>query len=91
MHDTLSNGRTIRLLTVVDDFNREGLTIEVDYSLPSERVTRALDQVMEWRGRPSCIRMDNGPELISNHMMDWAKEKQITLLHIQPGKPQQNA
>ncbi|WOS36885.1 IS3 family transposase ISXac2 [Oligella urethralis] len=91
MHDTLSNGRTIRLLTVVDDFNREGLTIEVDYSLPSERVTRALVQVMEWRGQPACIRMDNGPELISNHMMDWAKEKQITLLHIQPGKPQQNA
>ncbi|WOS37756.1 IS3 family transposase ISXac2 [Oligella urethralis] len=50
MHDTLSNGRTIRLQTVVDDFNREGLTIEVDYSLPSERVTRALEQVMEWRG-----------------------------------------
>ena len=64
MHDTLFNGRTIRLLTVVDDFNREGLTLEVDYSLPSERVARALDQVMEWRGQPACIRMDNGPELI---------------------------
>ena len=53
MHDTLSNGRTIRLLTVVDDFNREGLTIEVDYSLPSERVTRA-QRVMEWQ-RTACL------------------------------------
>lgn len=91
MHDTLSNGRAIRLLNVVDDFNREGLGIEVDYSLPSERVTRTLDQIIEWRGKPACIRMDNGPELISSQMLKWAEEKRITLMHIQPGKPQQNA
>lgn len=54
MHDKLSNGRVIRLLNVVDDFNREGLGIEVDYSLPSERVTRVLDQIIEWRGKP-CL------------------------------------
>ncbi len=91
MHDKLSNGRVIRLLNVVDDFNREGLGIEVDYSLPSERVTRVLDQIIEWRGKPACIRLDNGPELISAQMLHWAEQRQITLLHIQPGKPQQNA
>jgi len=91
MHDKLSNGRVIRLLNVVDDFNREGLGIEVDYSLPSERVTRVLDQIIEWRGKPDNIRLDNGPELISAQMLHWAEQRQITLLHIQPGKPQQNA
>ena len=87
MHDKLSNGRVIRLLNVVDDFNREGLGIEVDYSLPSERVTRVLDQIIEWRGKPDSIRLDNGPELVSAQMLHWAKQRKITLLHIQPGKP----
>lgn len=91
MHDKLANGRVIRLLNVVDDFNREGLGIEVDHALPSERVTRTLDQIIEWRGKPACIRLDNGPELISSQMLQWAKHRGITLLHIQPGKPQQNA
>ncbi|MBB5200380.1 transposase InsO family protein [Glaciimonas immobilis] len=52
MHDQLADGRSIRLFNVIDDFNREGLCIEVDFSLPSERVIRALDQVIEWRGKP---------------------------------------
>src|SRR5690625_6074562 len=91
MRDQVFNGRVIRLLNVVDDFNREGLGIEVDYSLPSERVTRVLDQIIEWRGKPDSIRLDNGPELVSAQMLHWAKQRKITLLHIQPGKPQQNA
>ena len=49
MHDQLADGRSIRLFNVVDDFNREGLGIEVDFSLPAERVIRALDQIIEWR------------------------------------------
>src|SRR5690625_1977681 len=69
----------------------EPLGIEVDHALPSERVTRTLDQIIEWRGKPACIRLDNGPELISSQMLQWAKHRGITLLHIQPGKPQQNA
>lgn len=60
MHDQLSDGRSIRLFNVIDDFNREGLGIEVDFSLPSERVTRALDQIIEWRGQPQTIRCDYG-------------------------------
>ena len=50
MHDQLSDGRSIRLFNVIDDFNREGLCIDVDFSLPSERVIRSLDQIIEWRG-----------------------------------------
>lgn len=91
MHDQLSDGRSIRLFNVIDDFNREGLGIEVDFSLPSERVIRSLDQIIAWRGKPSMIRCDNGPEYISAALCTWAEKHRITLLHIQPGKPQQNA
>ncbi len=91
MHDQLSDGRSFRTFNVIDDFNREGLCIEVDLSLPSERVIRALDQVIEWRGKPRAIRCDNGPEYISNRIMEWAEKHGIRLEHIQPGKPQQNA
>jgi putative transposase len=91
MHDQLQNGRSYRLFNVIDDFNREGLAIEVDFSLPAERVIRALDQVIEWRGKPLHIRCDNGPEYISHLLAQWAEKHKITLLFIQPGNPQQNA
>lgn len=90
MHDQLSDGRSFRTFNVIDDFNREGLCIEVDFSLPTERVIRALDQVIEWRGKPQSIRCDNGPEYISGKMIEWAEEHQIRLEYIQPGNPQQN-
>ena len=91
MHDQLSDGRNIRLFNVIDDFNREGLGIEVDFSLPSERVIRALDRIIEWRGKPQVIRCDNGPEYISNATAEWAEKRSIRIEHIQPGQPQQNA
>jgi len=81
MHDQLSDGRSIRLFNVIDDFNREGLSIEVDFSLPSERVTRALDQIIEGRGQPQTIRCDNGPEYISNVTLEWAKARSIRIEH----------
>ena len=59
-------------LTWIDDFSREGLGIEVDFSLSAERVTRALDQIIEWRGKPACLRCDNGPEYISKILLEWA-------------------
>lgn len=62
MYDQLQNGRCIRRLNVIDDFNREVLGIEIDFSLPAERVERTLDQIIEWRGCPKEIRCDNGPE-----------------------------
>jgi len=91
MHDQLSDGRSIRLFNVIDDFNREGLGIEVGFSLPSERVIRSLERIIEWRGRPQRIRCDNGPEYVSATLMAWANRHGIHVEFIQPGKPQQNA
>jgi putative transposase len=67
------------------------LAIEVETSLPAERVIRVLEQVVAWRGRPQAIRLDNGPELIAEHFMTWCAERGIELRYIQPGKPDQNA
>ena len=91
MSHRLTDGRAFRTFNVLDDFNREGQGIEVDISLPSERVIRSLDHSMEWRGKPKHIRCDNGPEYISRVMQSWAKKQGIKLIFIQPGKPQQNA
>ena len=60
MSDSLTEGRTLRTFNVLDDYNREGLGIEVDISLPSERVIRSLERIIEWRGKPNAIRLDNG-------------------------------
>lgn len=91
MHDQLADGRSFRLFNVLDDFNREGLAIEVDLSLPSARVIRALEQIIQWRGYPQVIRCDNGPEYISGDLVKWAQKRRIRIEYIQPGKPQQNA
>jgi len=91
MHDQLGDGRSFRAFNVIDDYNRQGLGIEIDFSLPAERVIRALDRIIEWRGKPDAIRSDNGPEYISHQVAAWSKKHKITLLFIQPGKPQQNA
>lgn len=91
MSDALVDGRKFRTFNVIDDFNREGLCIDVDISLPSERIIRTLEQVIEWRGKPEYIRCDNGPEYISKTIRLWAKKQKITILYIQPGNPQQNA
>ena len=64
VHDQLADGRSIRVLNVMDDHSREVLGIEVDFSLPSARVIRALAQIIEWRGKPKVIRCDNGPEYL---------------------------
>ena len=91
MSDSLSSGRAIRTLNILDDYNREALWIEVDTSLPAERVVGVLENLLLWRSAPKQIRMDNGPELISQRLESWAKDQHIELLHIQPGKPAQNA
>lgn len=91
MHDQLADGRSFRLFNVLDDFNREGLGIEVDLSLPAARVIRALEQIIEWRGQPEVIRCDNGPEYVSHVLLSWAEQRHIRIEHIQPGQPQQNA
>ncbi len=91
MSDSLSNGRAFRTLNILDDYNREALWIEVDTSIPAKRVIRVLEVLLLWRGTPKQIRMDNGPELISQRLAEWAQEHHVELAHIQPGKPAQNA
>jgi len=91
MADQLTDGRSIRTLNVLDDFNREGLCIDVDFSLPAERVVRSLNQIIEWRGLPRTIRVDNSLEYVSGTLMAWAEKRGVRLEYIQPGKPQQNA
>ena len=80
---------------MIDDFvdnyrNREALGIDVDFSLPSERVIRSLDQIISWRGYPSVIRCDHGPEYISAALQGWANKRGIRTEYIQPGNQQQN-
>ena len=91
MADQIADGRSTRTLNVLDDFNREGLGIEVDFSLPAQRVVRSLNQIIEWRGKPKTIRVDNGPEYTSGTLMAWADKQGVRLEYIQPGNPQQNA
>jgi putative transposase len=91
VHDAVECGRAIRVLSVVDAYARECLALEVDTSFASRRVTRVLDGIVAERGRPLAIRCDNGPELTSRHFLAWCVERKIELLHLQPGKPTQNA
>lgn len=88
MHDQFSDGRSVRLFNVIDDFTRETRCIDVDFSLPASRVKRALEQVSGWRGKPAVIRSDNGPEYISEELKCWTRQKGIELRYIQPGNPQ---
>ncbi len=78
-------------MNIIDDFNREALWIEIDTSLPAERIIRVLEMLITERGGPKQIRLDNGPEFISHRLKAWAEQNRITLAHIQPGKPAQNA
>jgi putative transposase len=91
MSDALQCGRRFRTFNVVDDYNREVLAIEIDLSLPALRVTRVLENIVKSRGKPQRIRLDNGPELISHILADWASKQGIQLEFIQPGKPTQNS
>lgn len=90
MSDSLWDGRRFRLLNIIDDYNREVLSIEADLSLPTIRLIRVLAMLKQERGLPKMIRVDNGPEFISHKLDLWCKEHKIDLIFIQPGKPMQN-
>ncbi len=91
MHDALVCGCRFRTFNVVDGFNREALSIEIDLNLPALRVVRVLDRIAANRGYPVMLRMDNGPEFISLALAEWAEQHAVKLEFIQPGKPTQNA
>jgi putative transposase len=91
MSDSLVSGQRFRTLNILDDYNREVLNIEIATSLPSERVIRVLEELKETRGLPEKIRVDNGPEFISNKLRSWLEKNCVTFQFIQPGKPTQNA
>lgn len=89
--DALSSGRRLKCLTVVDDFTKEALELVLDHSISGEYVTRALDQVVRFRGAPRAIRTDQGPEFTGRALDQWAYRHGVDLKLTQPGKPTQNA
>lgn len=91
MADMRYSGTRFRTANVMDEGNREGLAIEVGLSMPATRVDPLLDQLVAIHRAPSGLRVDNGPELISENLRAWTARHGVRLLHIQPGKPTQNA
>ena len=91
MTETLYDGRRIRLLTIIDEGNREALEIAMGMSLPSSRVVRVLNELIALHGRPTAVRVDNGPEFTGQPFVEWCAEHLVAPHYIQPGKPDQNA
>ncbi len=91
MHDALYCGRRFRTLNVIDEPNRECLAIAVGTSIPPARLIRVLNRLIDCYGAPETIRLDNGPEMISQTFTEWAGARGIAVRYIQPGKPNQNA
>lgn len=91
MSDARWRGRKFRTFNLLDDFNREALGIEINLNLPAQRIVRVLDRVAAWRGYPEKLRVDNGLELTSVKLAQWAEEHSVSLEFIQPGKPTQNS
>ena len=83
MSDTLYHGRRFRTLNILDEGVREVLDIVIDTSIPGGRVVRTLDRLVEWRGKPDAIRVDNGPEYLSQVFADWCRRNRVELRYIQ--------
>ncbi|SOE20279.1 putative transposase [Spirosomataceae bacterium TFI 002] len=90
MSDSLVDGRTLRVLNIIDDHNRESLLIEGAISFPSRRVIQGLEQLKEEVGLPKYIRTDNGPEFISKEYKDWCSKNNVRCVYSEPGKLMQN-
>ena len=90
MSDSMVGGRRFRTFNLIYDCTREVLAIEIDTSLSSKRIIRTLERVILDRGKPNIIRTDNGPEFTSKDLELWAKDNEIQIQFIQPGRPMQN-
>lgn len=92
MRDSLFMGRPFRAFNVIDDYNREALNITLAKSITSKKVIEELEKLIQWRGKPERIRVDNGPEFIADALREWCdnKNQNIELVFIQKGKPSQN-
>jgi putative transposase len=90
MHDSLDNGRKFRTLNIIDDYNREALAVEINYSFSSEEVVRTLESIIEMRGKPLEIRTDNGTEFLAKAFKGFCQNSSIEHITIQKGKPNQN-
>ena len=91
MSDTLYHGSWFRTFNLIDDLNREALAIEIDTSLRAERVIWVLDRLKADRELPHMIRVDNGPEFLTQALQDWGKANHVLIFYMQPGRPTQNA
>jgi putative transposase len=88
--DACANGQKLKCLTVVDEFTRESLAIDVGARLRSANVINVLERLIALHGPPTHLRSDNGPEFVAKAVQDWLSEKGIKTAYIQPGKPWQN-
>jgi putative transposase len=90
VHDMCANGQRLKCLTVVDEYTRECLAIDVAAGIRSERVVAVLGRLVAARGAPAYLRSDNGPEFIADVLQQWLKDENISTAYIAPGKPWQN-
>jgi len=91
VHDRTENGQSVRILTVEDEYTREGIAVEVGRNMPAKRVKEVLGRLFAERGAPEYVRSDNGPEFIAEELMEWLMEEGVKTHHIDPGSPWQNA
>ena len=88
--DACANGQQLKCLTIIDEYTRECLAIDVAGSIRSSRVIDVLSRLISQHGAPRYIRSDNGPEFVSAALLAWAVSQQIETAFIDPGKPWQN-
>ena len=90
MHDAFANGQQLKCLTIIDEYTRECLAIDVAGSIPSNRVLEVLSRLVSERGAPHHLRSDNGPEFVSKALLRWMANPGLEVALINPGKPWQN-
>ena len=90
VYDACANGQTLKCLTVVDEYTRECLAIDVAGSIRAQRVIEVLSRLVSLRGAPKYLRSDNGPEFVSTQLLQWAVDEKLETVLIEPGKPWQN-